>query len=109
MQNSLNVLTIIARIDSSEYYEGSTYTVVTSPAPDQFSHPSRYKVRSQNPIGAIGQTLELTIRVNGIVRTESFRDKQTGQPRSIDKATVYLEFVSAQPVGADYSKASKAG
>lgn len=88
---------MLARIDSSEFHNQRYYTVVTTPAPDAFSHPARFKVQSQQPIGQVGQNLKLTVAVSGIVRERPYRDKQTGQQKVFQEGDVYLNVVTSEP------------
>lgn len=87
---------MLARIESSEFYNNRYFTVVTTPAPDAYSHPSKFKVTSPQPIGQPHQTFELTCQVSGVVREKSFRDKTTGQNKVFNEADVYLEVVNSK-------------
>lgn len=89
--------TMIARIDLSEFHNNRYYTVVTTPAPDAFSHPARFKVQSAQPIGQQGQSVELLLDVGGIVREKQYDDKQTRQRKTFYEADVFLNVVSAKP------------
>lgn len=89
--------TMIARIDLSEFHNNRYFTVVTTPAPDAFSHPSRFKVQSTQPIGQQGQSVELLLDVGGIVREKNYEDKQTRQRKTFHEADVYLNVISAKP------------
>lgn len=86
------------RIDSAEQHNGRYYTVVTTPAPDQFSHPSRFKVGSQQPIGTPGQHIQATVSVRGIVREKSYRDKNTGMMKTFNEDSIFLDVVNVQPL-----------
>jgi hypothetical protein len=95
------------RVESSEFYSGSNYTIVSAPAPDAFSHPSRFKVQSPNVIGGQGQFIDLVLNVSGIVRTKNFQDKNTGQMKTFNEANVYFEVVTSKPsMPASVSKSS---
>jgi hypothetical protein len=88
--------TMTARIDFSEFHNNRHYTVVTTPAPDAFSHPARFKLQSDQPLGAPQQEVEVTVAVSGIVREKSYRDKNTGVPKTFHEADVYLNVIKAQ-------------
>jgi hypothetical protein len=88
---------MIARIDFSENHNNKVYTVVTTPAPDAFSHPSRFKVVSEQPLGAPGQSIDMTLSVGGVVREKQYRDKQTGYNKTFYEADVYLNVVNSKP------------
>jgi hypothetical protein len=60
----------------------SYYTTVREPSPDGFNGGSSYRVASQGPLGQAGQTVGLRIRMRNFAKTENWKDKQTGQPRS---------------------------
>jgi hypothetical protein len=88
---------MIARINHSEFHNNRYYTVVTTPAPDAFSHPSRFKVQSSNPIGQPNQDVELVLYVSGMVRDKPYVDKVTKQPKTFYEADVYLNVDSVKP------------
>ncbi len=88
--------TMIARIDSSDFHNNRYFTIVTTPAPDSFSHPSRFKVTSDQPIGQQNQNIELHLSVGGIVREKSYRDKQTGMNKTFLEPDVYLNVISSK-------------
>lgn len=112
MNNNMT-FTMKARIDSSDVHKGKTFTLVTVPAPDGFSHPSRFKVASTQALGSPGQIIDLTVSVNGMIREKNYRDKDTGQPRTFHDASVLLnvedwKHTTLEPVhSVDASKSAK--
>ena len=86
-----------ARIEKLEVHNGKTYTVVAVPAPDQFSHPSKYRLQSLQQIGQIGTFVDCVANMQGIVRPKSYFDKQSGQPRNFDETSVLFDVVNFQP------------
>lgn len=88
---SANVNFIGARIDSSEFYKEKTYTTVSTPAPDQFSHPSKYRVTSEKPIGNVGAVVDIDCTMRGMVRPKNYKDKDTGQPKTYIETDVYFD------------------
>lgn len=90
---SMNLKLNGVRIESSEFYSGKTYTIVSAPAPDAFSHPSRFKVQSQQAIGGTGQFVDLDVTVSGMVRVKNYQDKQTGQQKTFNESDVFFEVV----------------
>ena len=98
---------MIARVNQSEFHNNRYYTIVTTPAPDAFSHPSRFKVQSDQPIGQPNQDVELTLAVNGMVREKAYKDKQTNQPKVFHEADVYLNVITAKPYIPAQQKAAK--
>lgn len=85
------------RIEKAEVYNGKTYSVVAVPAPDQFSHPSRYRLQSAGQIGQIGGFVDVTCNMQGIVKNKSYFDRQTGQNKQFDETTVLFEVVNSVP------------
>ena len=85
------------RIEKSEVYNGKTYTVVGVPAPDQFSHPSKYRLQSMGQLGNQGALIDVTANMQGIVKTKSYFDRNTGQNRQFDESTVLFEVVNTVP------------
>lgn len=85
------------RIEKMEQYNGKFYTIVGVPAPDAFSHPSKYRLQSQNQIGQFGQLVDVQCNMQGIVKEKKFIDRNTGQQKSFDETTVLFDVVSFQP------------
>lgn len=85
-----------ARIDLVEFHAQKHYTIVTTPAPDEFSHPSRFKLVSTNPLGQVGQTIDFKAVLNGTVRPKQYVDKQTGMQRVYQEADIYITVISSQ-------------
>jgi len=81
------------RIEKGEFYQGKQYTVVSAPAPDAFSHPSRYRITSDQQLGQVGQLIDIEATMRGVVRGKSFTDKNTGQVRHYDECDVYFDVV----------------
>ena len=79
------------RVEKSEVYNGKTFTVVAAPAPDAFSHPSKFRVSSNGQIGRVGELIDLSLVVSGVVKPKSFFDKSSGQQKFFDESSVYLE------------------
>ena len=87
------------RIEKSETYNGRVFTVVVSPAPDAFSHPSKFRVGSAVQIGRVGDSLDLVLSISGVVKQKTFFNKQTGQQQSFDESSVYFDVVSSKATG----------
>lgn len=85
------------RVEKSEVYNGKTFTVVAAPAPDAFSHPSKFRVSSGGQIGRVGDVLDLTVGVSGVVKAKSFFDRSTGQQKSFDESSVFFEVQNFKP------------
>jgi len=80
-----------ARIDSSEFYKQKMYTVVSTPAPDAFSHPSKYRVTSEQSIGNVGAVVDIDCTIRGMVRPKNYTDKSNGQPKTYVETDVYFD------------------
>lgn len=102
-------VTIKGRIDSSEVHNGKTFTILTTPSKDDFSHPSRFKVSSAQPLGSPGQIVECKLDVTGMVREKSYRDRNTGEQKKFNDATVLLHVESVRAVPTATPQAVKAG
>jgi len=81
------------RIEKSEFYQQKYYTVVASPAPDEFSHPSKFRVTSEHALGNVGTVLNIQAEMRGLVKNKQYVDKQTGQQKQYDECSVYFDVV----------------
>lgn len=84
------------RIEFSEFYNGKYISLITTPAPDPYSQPSKFKVNSESQLGAIGQEVSLDVTVSGFVREKPYTDKQTGQRKIFHEDNVILRARLAQ-------------
>lgn len=89
----LNHVTLKGRIDSQRIYEGLYYTEITTPAPDAYTKPQAFQIRSKAQLGQNGQELTVTCRLDGYIGSFSFRNKQTGIMETGTKPHVFLEVV----------------
>lgn len=94
-----------ARIEKVTQYNGAFYYVVAKPAEDQYSMPSRFRVRCATDLGQIGTEHEFLVKLTGYVKNRQYRDRDTGQMRDIDDATVNLEVITSKPVVASQPQA----
>lgn len=85
------------RIEKGEFYNGKQYTVVSAPAPDSFSHPSRYRFTSDQQLGQVGQMIDVDCTMKGLVREKSFVDRTTGQQKKFDECDVYFDVFAIRP------------
>ncbi len=74
-----NVATIRGRIESSRFHEQNYYTVVTTPAPDAYSHPATLEICSKVALGSKGSDVTVGVRLGGNVRRFEHTDKLTGE------------------------------
>lgn len=54
-------------------------TLVTLPAPDEFTSPSTVEIRSKNALGEQGDAIKLKCRIGGRVRPYDKTDRDTGE------------------------------
>lgn len=102
--NELKLTFFGARIDSAEQHNGKFYTVITMPAPDAFSHPSKFKLTSAGQIGPVNSVVDVQVVISGMVRQRNYFDKQTGHQKSFQEPDVFLNVVSATPHVAEGKK-----
>lgn len=97
------------RIDHIQLHEGRYFHVVTTPAPDAYSKPSRYKLASKNQLGQEGQEITVQVTVSGSVYEKQYTDRNTGIKKTFHEPNVYMEAVPATPqqVQQTVSKASQ--
>lgn len=76
---------------------GTTWlTVLKLPAVDEFSHPATVEVRSESPVGEIGEKWSGVVRVNGFPRSYNTKpDEETGEIKSVKTAQITLDVVEA--------------
>jgi len=85
------------RIEKTEFWQGKQYTVVSAPAPDAFSHPSKFRLSSDNPLGQIGSLIDVDCSLRGVVVQKAYLDKNTGQQKMIDNASTYFDVFAVRP------------
>lgn len=85
------------RIDHIQLHEGKYFHVVTTPAPDAYSKPSRYKLASSQQLGNEGSEITVQVTVSGSVFEKQYRDKQSGIQKIYHEANVYMNAVPATP------------
>jgi len=85
------------RIESTDFFENKHYTTVSSPALDAFSHPSKYRVTSEKMLGNNGNVMDIDCTMRGMVRLKSYKDRETGQPKTYNESTVYFDVYASRP------------
>lgn len=93
---SATVSLIGVRIESTDFFQNKNYTVVSSPAPDAFSHPSKYRLTSDKPLGNNGTVMDIDCTMRGMVRLKNYIDKQTGQQKTYNECDVYFDVYAAR-------------
>jgi hypothetical protein len=85
---------IVGRIVSSKGLDkGGRMTVIVTPAPDAYSHPSTVEVKSQQQLGAKGDDVRVACMLKGYMRRFEFTDKRTGEVKQGERADHTLEAV----------------
>jgi hypothetical protein len=82
-----------ARIDSSEFHNDRYTTQVTTPAPDNYSQPSSFKLSSSKELGPVKGEITVMVSVRGFIKHKPYKDKNTGQNKVFHEANVFLDVV----------------
>ena len=90
-QPSTLVFNLVGRIDQQRQHNNFIYTQVTTPAPDAYSMPSQFEIRSVQPLGPIGQEFKGRVRISGFIRQRQYNDKNTGELKQVADKNVMLE------------------
>lgn len=85
------VMALVARIDQQRQHQNKLYTQVTTPAPDEYSMPSQFEIRSDHPLGPIGTEFRGKIRASGFIRQRQYTDKNTGELKQVADKTVIFD------------------
>jgi len=86
-------MAVIGRIDRSRQHDGKTYTHITTPAPDEYSMPSQFEIRSEQQLGPIGTEFRGKVRASGFIRPRQYTDRNTGELKQVHDKTVILDLV----------------
>lgn len=84
---------IAGKIQHTRRGNGIFYTVVVSPARDEYSHPSRVEIRSRDRLGQNDDVINVICQLSGSVREFNYRDKNTGESMTGFDARHYLEVI----------------
>ncbi len=88
-----NQVPLTCRIEESRQYNQKFYTRVTTPAPDEFSMPSQFELRSDQQIGSIGSSVQVLCSLSGFTKSRQYTDRQTGELRQVLDKTTYLDVI----------------
>jgi hypothetical protein len=70
-------------------------TVITAAAPDEYTAPTPLLVRSEFPIGKVGDKIAVQCRVGGFRgRAYDWRDKDSGEVRRVEPYHVTLDAIA---------------
>lgn len=83
----------VGRIEHVAKFQDNVTTLIKTPAPDAYSHPSTIAVRSKARLGAVGDEVAITCRVGGVPRTFKRTDKDTGEITMARTADHYFNVV----------------
>lgn len=85
---------VVGRIDAVRRHEKTTYTRVTTPAPDPYSRPQTVEVRSKQRFGQPGDEVAQLATLGGYAR-KPFRstDKETGETTMVTPIDMTLDAV----------------
>lgn len=81
------------RIKESNFHQpnGKYYSVIDTPAKDEYSQPSSFKVQSTISLGPVGGVVSLHVSISGYVKKERWTDKITGEQKSMDKQVIFFD------------------
>lgn len=83
----------VAKVEANQSGDGIRTTIDT-PAPDLYSKPSSFLIFSKKRFASVGQEIpEVECVLSGYYTVEKWTDKDTRQPRQMDKHFVYLHLV----------------
>jgi hypothetical protein len=85
---------IKGRIDGVRRHEKTTYTRITTPAPDPYSRPQTVEVRSKQRLGQPGDEVAQLATLGGYAR-KPFRstDKETGETTMVTPIDMTLDAI----------------
>lgn len=90
-------VTIFGKLMEERRYEDDYYTLVLAAAPDEFSQPVPFEIRSQRPLGRVKSMVTVRARLGGFFRKayNSLPDERTGEVRRIRPVVHSLEAIDA--------------
>ena len=85
---------VVGRIDAVRRHEKTTYTRVTTPAPDLYSRPQTVEIRSKQRLGQPGDEVAQLATLGGYARKPfPSTDKQTGETTMVTPIDMTLDAV----------------
>lgn len=84
---------IRGRIDSSRFVDQKYFTIVTTPARDEFSRPQMFEIRSTSRLGEQGQVVEGQVVVSGFVGRKPYTDKKSGESKIFFDSNVFFDWI----------------
>lgn len=92
-KTAFNTATISGRILEAMKRDQTWYTLVTTPAPDAYSHPQTLEIRSKQKIGSAGEDCQVGVMVGGFRRKQQYADKETGELKESSFTRVMLDAI----------------
>lgn len=78
-------------IKSSRTTDSGIFTHIVTPAPDPYSRPQNFEVKSQNKLGTVDSIVTIECMLNGFIKT--FKYSKDGKMVEGTEARVSLEYV----------------
>lgn len=91
-------INLTGRIENIEFHEGQYFTTLLCAAPDAYSTPESYKIKSDHQFGGVGNEFSVKADQRCYVRVRKYKDKQTGQPKEYREQVIYIDLLEAKPV-----------
>ncbi len=99
-------LQLTGRIENAKNLNGNIQTIIATPAPDAYSKPQSFLLRSKTQLGNPGQEVTVNVALNGFVKLKPFQNKQTGMQDEFWEGNTFLDAELAQPQAAKPVKAA---
>lgn len=80
---------LVGRISDVKRTENACYTIIQTPAPDQFSHPGNHEVTSRRMLGKPGEDVQVLVELKGYRRT--YKNKHGENVVTVDNVLSSLE------------------
>lgn len=82
---------MVGRIQNAKVINGNVQTILATPAPDPYSQPQTYLLRSKAQLGQVGQEIHVLADLRGFVRLKNFVNKQTGMQDEFWEGNIFLD------------------
>lgn len=78
------------KIVSQKIVGTRTQTIIAEPSQDEYAQPSSFKVLSDYSLGQDGHIVKLHCEFNGFVKSKTYNDKATGQPKVYEEQILFI-------------------
>lgn len=93
----LNVV-ISGKLVDQRKHDGTFYSTLVAPAPDAYSSPMPFEVRSRKTLGSRDQVVSVPCRLGGFFRrTFDTTDRNTGEVRRVKPVIMTLDALEDEP------------